>query len=101
MRQLATRKNTITGMRYGDDATILAWELMNEPREAPDDWIAFAAAAVRAHCRQLVALGDEAARDSARPRPGVAALLSREARRGAAATRSASAARQSCERRGA
>ena len=64
VRQLATRKNTITGVRYGADATILAWELMNEPRDAPDDWIAFAAEAVRTHCAQLVGLGDEAARDS-------------------------------------
>jgi mannan endo-1,4-beta-mannosidase len=64
VRQLAARANTITGARYGDDGTILAWELMNEPRDAPDDWIAFAAATVRGHCRQLVALGDEAARDS-------------------------------------
>jgi mannan endo-1,4-beta-mannosidase len=63
VRQLAARKNTITGARYGDDATILAWELMNEPRDAPNDWIAFAAAAVRADCTQLVSLGDEGARD--------------------------------------
>lgn len=61
---LLGRVNTITGVRYGDDATVLAWELMNEAREAPDDWIAFAAGAVRAECRQLVALGDESARDS-------------------------------------
>ena len=64
VRQLAARRNTVTGVRYGEDATILAWELMNEPRDAPDDWIAFAAATVRSHCAQLVGLGDEAARDS-------------------------------------
>jgi mannan endo-1,4-beta-mannosidase len=63
-KSVLERVNTITGVRYGDDPTVLAWELMNEAREAPDDWIAFAAAAVRAHCRQLVALGDESARDS-------------------------------------
>jgi mannan endo-1,4-beta-mannosidase len=65
VRQLAARRNTVTGIRYGDDTTILAWELMNEPRAAPDDWIAFAAAAVRAECTQLLSLGDEDARDSA------------------------------------
>ncbi len=64
VRQLAARKNTITGRRYGEDPTIVAWELMNEARDAPDDWIAFAADAVRAECRQLVALGDEGARDA-------------------------------------
>ncbi|MDB4969643.1 MAG: putative glycosyl hydrolase [Myxococcales bacterium] len=61
---LLDRRNTVTGARYGDDPTVLAWELMNEPRGAPDDWIAFAAAVVRGRCRQLVALGDEDARDS-------------------------------------
>ncbi len=65
VRQLAARKNVMTGMRYGEDPTIVAWELMNEARDAPDDWIAFAAAAVRGSCVQLVALGDEGARDSA------------------------------------
>jgi mannan endo-1,4-beta-mannosidase len=64
VRALAARINTITGARYGDDETVLAWELMNEPRGAPDDWIAFATACVRRDCKQLVALGDEAARDS-------------------------------------
>ena len=64
VRQLAARRNTITGARYGDDPTILAWELMNEPRDAPEDWIAFAAATVRADCTQLVSIGDEGARDS-------------------------------------
>ena len=64
VRQLAARRNTLTGARYGEDATILAWELMNEPREAPEDWIAFAAETVRAECRQLISLGDEGARDS-------------------------------------
>jgi hypothetical protein len=64
VRSLGDRINSVSGVRYGDDATVLAWELMNEARQAPDDWIAFAAAVVRDHCRQLVALGDEGARDS-------------------------------------
>jgi hypothetical protein len=64
VRQLAMRRNSITGVRYGADPTVLAWELMNEARAAPDDWIAFAAAAVREHCAQLVALGDEQAIDA-------------------------------------
>jgi mannan endo-1,4-beta-mannosidase len=65
VRQLATRTNTVTGLRYGDDPTILAWELMNEARQAPADWIDFAADAVREHCNQLIALGDESACDAA------------------------------------
>ncbi|XP_016514219.2 mannan endo-1,4-beta-mannosidase 5-like [Nicotiana tabacum] len=32
IRKVVTRLNTITGMAYRDDSTIMAWELMNEPR---------------------------------------------------------------------
>lgn len=64
VERLLDRENTLTGVRYGDDATVLAWELMNEARGAPADWIAFAAAVVRGRARQLVALGDEGALDS-------------------------------------
>ena len=64
---LLERKNTIDGTRYGDDPAVLAWELMNEPRgvgldpagDAMSDWVAFAAREVRAHARQLIAVGDE------------------------------------------
>lgn len=60
---LLDRRNTLTGRRYGEDDTVLAWELMNEARQAPADWVDFAAGVVRAGARQLVALGDEAAYD--------------------------------------
>lgn len=36
MQTLLTRKNHLTGVEYRDDPTILAWELMNEPRCATD-----------------------------------------------------------------
>jgi endo-1,4-beta-mannosidase len=65
VRLLLERRNTITGVRYGEDATVLAWELMNEPRDAPADWVSFAAESVRSVASQLISLGDEQARDSA------------------------------------
>jgi endo-1,4-beta-mannosidase len=64
-RTLLDRRNHITGVRYGSDPTVLAWELMNEARQAPADWVSFAAECVRAHASQLISLGDEQARDSA------------------------------------
>jgi mannan endo-1,4-beta-mannosidase len=64
-RLLLDRRNSINGVRYGDDPTVLAWELMNEARQAPSDWVSFAAESVRAYASQLVSLGDERALDSA------------------------------------
>jgi mannan endo-1,4-beta-mannosidase len=67
VRALLERRNAIDGVRYGDDPAVLAWELMNEARGDGLDgagaqlaeWTAWAAGVVRAHARQLVALGDE------------------------------------------
>lgn len=62
---LLNRENPETGVRYGDNPTVLAWELMNEPRGegAGEDelvaWVRAAAACVHAHARQLVATGEE------------------------------------------
>lgn len=36
VRMLITRRNTITGKRYGDDPTIMSWQLGNEPRPGSD-----------------------------------------------------------------
>lgn len=64
-RRLLERTNTVTGVRYVDDPTILGWELMNEasaPAGAAADrlvaWIDAQAAFVRALApRQLVSAG--------------------------------------------
>lgn len=36
IKMLVTRKNTITGVEYSNDPTIMSWQLANEPRPAPD-----------------------------------------------------------------
>jgi mannan endo-1,4-beta-mannosidase len=68
MRAIVTRRNTITGRLYRDEPTILAWELMNEPRgtNLHDRGRTFAAfvhelatAVKDAGARQLVVAGDE------------------------------------------
>jgi mannan endo-1,4-beta-mannosidase len=65
--RLLRRVNPLTGDAYGDDPTVLAWELMNEPRGRGLDpegralaaWVGFAAREVKRHARQLVSVGDE------------------------------------------
>ena len=51
VRYVVNRKNTLTGLVYKDDPTIMAWELMNEPKAKPDAlrkaWIAEMAAYVK------------------------------------------------------
>ncbi|PUZ55489.1 hypothetical protein GQ55_5G215800 [Panicum hallii var. hallii] len=54
IKTVLTRVNTITGVAYKDDPTIMAWELMNEPRCQSDlsgrtlqSWIAEMAAHVK------------------------------------------------------
>jgi mannan endo-1,4-beta-mannosidase len=67
--QLLGRKNPLTGVRWGDDPTVLAWELMNEPRGdayAIADWAVFAARAVRAVAQQLISAGEEGELESFR-----------------------------------
>lgn len=41
INHVITRKNTITGIAYNDDPTIMAWEVVNEPRWSADDTGAF------------------------------------------------------------
>lgn len=52
VRHVLQRANAQTGLRYKDDPTILAWELMNEPNAEPDalrmSWIAEMSAYVKA-----------------------------------------------------
>ncbi len=39
IKYILNRKNTITGICYKDDKSILAWELGNELRDAPAEWV--------------------------------------------------------------
>jgi mannan endo-1,4-beta-mannosidase len=68
VEQIVTRVNAYTGLPYCEDPTILAWELMNEPRctqvsngeEVLLGWIDEMSRFVRRMAaRQLVAVGDE------------------------------------------
>lgn len=67
VEHLVTRKNTYTGIPYNEDSTIMAWELMNEPRNQKDtsgktvrNWAAEMSAFVKKLApNQLCAVGDE------------------------------------------
>lgn len=67
LKTLLTRKNHLTGVEYRDDPTILAWELMNEPRCTTDlsgdtlqRWIEEMAAYVKSIDRKhLLTVGTE------------------------------------------
>ena len=39
IQAVINRTNTITGQKYRDDPVIFSWELANEPRRYPIDWI--------------------------------------------------------------
>ena len=78
------RKNTVTGVAYRDDPTIMAWQLSNEPRgfaHAEDyvRWVDRAGAFLHAHApRQLVSLGGEGKLD--RNTPGTRTQFERVSR---------------------
>jgi mannan endo-1,4-beta-mannosidase len=67
VRRLLDRVNTVDGLRYGDHPAVLAWELLNEPRnrglDADGDalraWIDEVGAAVKAHTTRPVGTGEE------------------------------------------
>ncbi|SMF22161.1 mannan endo-1,4-beta-mannosidase [Alteromonadaceae bacterium Bs31] len=71
IEQLLERTNTITGVAYKDDPTIMSWQLANEPRPGEGkqseqympqylEWIASTAKLIKKHAPdQLVSLGSE------------------------------------------
>lgn len=48
LAHITQRTNTINGLQYADDSTILAWELLNEPRCQVTDGCALGTVAVSA-----------------------------------------------------
>ena len=48
LAHITQRTNTINGLQYADDFTILAWELLNEPRCQVSDGCALGTVAVSA-----------------------------------------------------
>lgn len=71
IRFVVNRVNSISGIPYKDDPTIMAWELANEPRgiqhaEAYRKWIASSAALIKElDPEHLVTIGSEGATSSA------------------------------------
>ncbi len=65
VEMLTSRRNTVTGVLYRDDPTIMSWQLGNEPRgfdqtEAYQRWVPETAAAIKRMApKQLVSLGGE------------------------------------------
>jgi len=67
IRAMLRRKNTLNGIPWGRDPSVLGWELMNEPRgvglgeqgETFCRWVDRMAGVVRAEARQLVLTGEE------------------------------------------
>ncbi|MBK6846539.1 MAG: hypothetical protein IPG96_02965 [Proteobacteria bacterium] len=64
LRRLVTRVNPLTGVRYGEDPTIMAWELQNEMHGTPEaaparrEWVVAMTRALRGlGARQLVVPG--------------------------------------------
>ena len=81
VRTLVERRNSVSGLRYGADPTILSWQLANEPRalnqgSAYRKWIETSAAFIRSiDCYHLVSLGSEG------PTPWPGCLPTRECQR--------------------
>ncbi|KAA1098560.1 hypothetical protein PGT21_036496 [Puccinia graminis f. sp. tritici] len=40
IKTVIDRVNTVTGIAYKDDPTIMTWELSNEPQDPPQSWVA-------------------------------------------------------------
>ena len=71
VRKLVTRRNSVNGRMYGDDPTIMSWQLANEPRPGSDahsqpyfdvfvQWLDATAGFIRQLApRQLVSTGNE------------------------------------------
>lgn len=78
IKKLVTRTNTVTGTAYVDDATIMSWQLANEPRPGSDvdglqnaepykAWIKNTAGFIKSLApKQLVSTGSEGVYGSAR-----------------------------------
>jgi mannan endo-1,4-beta-mannosidase len=60
IQTVISRVNTVTGLTYRDDPTIFSWELANEPRDYPSNWIHDTAAFIKSlDPNHMVTVGSE------------------------------------------
>ena len=60
IQTVINRVNTVNGRKYGDDPTIFAWELANEPRGYPSSWINTIASYIKSlDANHMVTTGSE------------------------------------------
>ncbi|KAI8446672.1 glycoside hydrolase superfamily [Phakopsora pachyrhizi] len=60
IKRVINRVNTVTGIAYKDDPTIMTWELTNEPQDPPLNWIVDTAQYIKSLApKQLVTVGFE------------------------------------------
>ncbi|OAV84831.1 hypothetical protein PTTG_31021, partial [Puccinia triticina 1-1 BBBD Race 1] len=60
IKTVINRVNTVTGVTYKDDPTIMTWELSNEPQDPPLSWVAETSAYIKSLApNHLVTVGFE------------------------------------------
>jgi mannan endo-1,4-beta-mannosidase len=60
LKTVIQRVNTVNGLKYSDDPAIFSWQLANEPRDYPSNWIGDTAQYIKSlDTHHLVSVGSE------------------------------------------